>query len=366
GLNAKLDWNGENTDASLLGIVYPFETHSPVDPRAVRVIDRINGVAQNRFGQTQPLVRFAGQFNNDASDYVGLIDRYWGDGYWGNPALGPTRAGPWFLTTMWYGVYYAMRQDFTPGTGDIDNHLFRLTRTADHNGPLGLGAEQMAPINSLQYPGQTDFTLQTAWPNAWESMSFYVDSVMAFLGYTPDAPGSTLRIKPRLPGAWPQMTFSNLHVGAQRANVKIERTAIGQVHTITKTTAGALNFDTVLRIVPGRTPCRVLVNGQPVTPVSVDTAIGAVRVTGTLNSAAGSVAVVRVDAFSPADVAGANQSVGSDGQLTADDIIVFLNWYFSTDARADVAGANQSPGPDTQFTADDIIVFLGAYFAGCP
>ncbi|MCU0688891.1 MAG: hypothetical protein MUE97_04015 [Phycisphaerales bacterium] len=65
------------------------------------------------------------------------------------------------------------------------------------------------------------------------------------------------------------------------------------------------------------------------------------------------------------DVAGPNQSVGADGVLTADDIIVFLGWYFASDTRADVAGANQSTTPDGQFTADDIIVFLGRYFAGC-
>jgi hypothetical protein len=67
----------------------------------------------------------------------------------------------------------------------------------------------------------------------------------------------------------------------------------------------------------------------------------------------------------PSDVAGANQSAGPDGQLTADDIIVFLGWYFAEDARADIAGPNQSPTPDGQRTADDIIVFLGRYFAGC-
>lgn len=65
------------------------------------------------------------------------------------------------------------------------------------------------------------------------------------------------------------------------------------------------------------------------------------------------------------DVAGANQAVGADGFLAADDIIVFLGWFFANDARADVAGANQSTTPDTLLTADDIIVFLGRFFAGC-
>jgi hypothetical protein len=72
-----------------------------------------------------------------------------------------------------------------------------------------------------------------------------------------------------------------------------------------------------------------------------------------------------IQACTASDVAGANQSVGADGTLTADDIIVFLGWYFAGDTRADVAGANQSTTPDGQFTADDIIVFLGRYFAGC-
>jgi hypothetical protein len=70
-------------------------------------------------------------------------------------------------------------------------------------------------------------------------------------------------------------------------------------------------------------------------------------------------------ACNPSDVAGPNQSIGADGALTADDIIVFLGWFFNSDPRANVAGANQSTVPDNAFTADDIIVFLGRYFNGC-
>ena len=368
GFYGKLDWDGVNTDISLLGITYPFEVVPPNDPRAARVADRINGVRtrfNNAEGQAKPLVRFAGQHINDSSDYVGLIDRYWGDGYWANPALGPTGAGPWFLSTMWYGCFYAVRQDYTPGTADIDNHLYRLKRAMDHNGPLGFGAEQMAPSNSLQYPGQSDFTLQTAWPNAWESMSFYADSVMIFLGYEPDAPGNTLRIKPRLPGAWNTMTYNNVRVGGQRANITVKRDANGDEHTITKRTNGALAFRTVVRIPAGVTPCQVLVDGVRVAPVSIDTAIGAVTVAGQLPLANGAARRIRVDLRSPADVAGPGQTIGGDRQLTADDIIVYLNWFFAADGRADVAGPGQSVGPDGQFTADDIIVFLNGFFAGC-
>jgi hypothetical protein len=66
-----------------------------------------------------------------------------------------------------------------------------------------------------------------------------------------------------------------------------------------------------------------------------------------------------------ADIAGAGQVVGADGELTADDIIVFIGWFFAADARADVAGAGQTVGADGQFTADDIILFINRFFAGC-
>jgi glucose/arabinose dehydrogenase len=65
-----------------------------------------------------------------------------------------------------------------------------------------------------------------------------------------------------------------------------------------------------------------------------------------------------------ADIAGAGQTLGADGQYTADDIIVFIGWFFGNDPRADVAGPGQSSALDQQLTADDIIVFINAFFAG--
>lgn len=65
------------------------------------------------------------------------------------------------------------------------------------------------------------------------------------------------------------------------------------------------------------------------------------------------------------DVAGPGQSIGPDGDLTADDIIVFLNYFFAGNLRADVAGPGQSTTVDGALTADDIIVFLNGFFAGC-
>jgi aminopeptidase N len=65
------------------------------------------------------------------------------------------------------------------------------------------------------------------------------------------------------------------------------------------------------------------------------------------------------------DVAGPGQTPGADGELTADDIITFVNWFFAADPRADVAGSGQTLNPDGQFTADDLIVFINRFFVGC-
>ncbi len=356
GLNDKLDWNRENTDISMLGIVYPFATHAANDPRAVRIIDRITGVAADGNGAFEPLVRFPGQYINDASDYVGLIDRYWGDGYWGNGALGPTPAGPWFLTTLWYGAYYALRAEFTQGKGDMDNHLYRINRTADHNGPIGFGAEQMAPSNSLQYPGQSDFTLQTAWPNAWESMSFYVDAMMLFLNYTPSGPTNTIKLAPRLPSAWNTITANNITLGngsvTHKVNMTITETPVTGDQTVvfTNTTGNAVNMDLTLKLPAGRSACGVTVNGnpQPYTPSTTGNLVINPFVLATGASATTTVVVTTT--------AGSSADWDRSGAVDINDIFTFLNAWFA--GNADFNGI---AGTDI----NDIFDFLNKWFQGC-
>ena len=354
GLNDKLDWNRENTDISQLGIVYPFATHAANDPRAARLIDRMNGITADSNGQTKPLVRFAGEYINDSSDYVGLVDRYWGDGYWANGSNGPTPGGPWFLTTLWYGCYYAQRADHTSGKSDIDNHLYRLNRTADHNGPLGFGAEQMAPSNSLMYPGQPDFTLQTAWPNAWESMSFYVDAVMMFIGYTPDAPGNTLRINPKLPTAWPSMTFSNLVVGAKKISVTVAETggANGtQTQTFTNAAGGAVNAATTAKIPLGSSPCAVSANSAAV-GYTFNRTTGVIALNPFALAAAPSAVTTLTVKYRP----GGPVDWNHDGAVSIDDLFLYFNAYFT--GTGDFDGANGT-------TIDDLFLYINAYFIGC-
>ena len=107
--------------------------------------------------------------------------------------------------------------------------------------------------------------------------------------------------------------------------------------------------------------------GRAIVGASTNWAVGEVRGSNTVTLTAAQMPSHN-HSFVPcglSDVAGANQAVGANGTLTADDIIVFLGWFFGNDPRANVAGANQSTTPDAVLTADDIIVFLSRFFAGC-
>ncbi len=287
GLDARLVWDGENTDISQLGIVWPFETHAADDPLAVHVMDRINGVAADRFGNVQPLT-------NIGNEWEGLINRYWGDTYWNNTGSSPNPNGsPWFLTTMWYGQYYAKLQDSVPGKAHIDNHRDRIERTMDFLGPIGFGAEQMAPTSSLLYPGETDFTLQTAWPNAWESMSFFTDAIMLFLDHVPDAPNQRLVLRPKLPSSWQQMTYRNIKVGPVHVDVTVVETSAYAAHRLVNLTGGTLQYDTHVRIPGPAVPLHVLENGSPTT-FAYNPANSSVSVTGSMLSGIGQETEIRV------------------------------------------------------------------------
>ncbi len=370
GLDGRLAWDGENTDISMLGAVYPFEVYAPTDPLAVQIIDRINGVKtkfNNTAGSAEPLVNYAG-FPNDQYGWTDLVNRYWGDGYW---AASPWGAGPWFLSTMWYGCYYASRQDYTSGKADIDNHKYRLDLLIDRLGPMGLGAEQLAPRavpgdpsrpGSLLYANQNDFMLETAWPNAWESMSFFADSIMKFLDYVPDAASNAMTFKPKVPSAWGTMTFRGVTLvntpAAQthKVDTTISETIGGVTQTFANKSGFALNFKTRLRVPANQAVC-VTVNGASVTPTARNAALGIVEVSGTISPGVNAVTTVVARYSASANCDG---STGSP-TLTAADFSCFLAKFRSGDPYANCDGSTSVP----VLTAADFSCFLAAFRAGC-
>ncbi len=280
GLIERLNWDGENTDISQLGLSYPFDVFSPIDPKVSHLADRINGVATDRWGNNHPLVNFGGEFDQ-------LVNRYWGDTYW--------KGGPWPLTTAWYGLYYLTRADYTPNKADTDVHKSKFDLLLDKLGPVGFGAEQIAPLGSLLYPGEADFRLQTAWPNAWESMSTFVDCVMGLLDFQPDAHTDTIRIAPKLPTGWTTVNFNNLPMKDRRINVNIAEHPDSR-HTaqvFRNVTGGTVNIDTWLRIPTPFRPWKVLSNGVPVA-YSFDETANRVHVVTSLNNSAGGLTSISV------------------------------------------------------------------------
>jgi GH15 family glucan-1,4-alpha-glucosidase len=339
GLDARLAWNGENTDISQLGITYPFGIYPPGHPRVELVMDRINGVALDTFGNNHPLVNFSGEFTD-------LINRYWGDGYWAG--------GPWFLSTLWYGAYYAQRQDITAGTDDIDNHKFRIDLLMDRTGPMGFGAEQIAPVSGLLYAGQTDYQLQTAYPNAWESMSFFADAVMLFLDYRPDAASNTLRVRPKLPSDWQYMEYGNIALGAGRYDLRVETATEKHTHRFTNRLGGTAAFDTVVRIPAGQSPCAVFVNGSTA-PHTVNTSIGAVAISGALSPGVGADTIIQVWLFHPADL-------NNSGAVNAADFTILAGNFGAsgaTRAQGDING-------DGLVNAADFTILAGVFGLACP
>lgn len=343
GLDARLAWDGENTDISQLGITYPFGIYDPGSARPQHILDRINGFATDAFGQNHPLVR-----DGSIPEWDGLVDRYWGDSYW--------NGGPWFLTTLWFGAYHAQRQDTAAGTADIDVHKEKIDLLIGHLGPLGLGAEQIASNGTLKYAGQTDYSLQTAYPNAWESMSFLTDAIMLFLDYRPDAPGNVLRVRPKLPSDWSFMAFDNLTLGSHRLGVRVELApgAGGEgvaTHTFTNTTGAAADFDTGVRVPAGKGVCSVTRNGTPIAGWTYDKARGTVFVTGALEVGIGATTAIAVAYGPSADLDGS-------GTLNLDDLDAFVGGFLSNDSIADLDG-------NGTLNLDDLDAFIGAFLGGC-
>ncbi|MCB9866668.1 MAG: hypothetical protein H6816_08560 [Phycisphaerales bacterium] len=305
----------------------------------------MNGVANDTFGNNHPIMNFGGEWQD-------LVNRYWNDTYWHNNSGPNANGSPWFLTTMWYGCYYGVRQDLNPGKGDIDNHAYRLDLLVDRVGPIGFGAEQVAPSNSLLYPGQNDFVLEAAWPNAWESMSFFVDSLMLFLDYTPDAPNNTLRIEPKLPSDWSTMTYRNVTVGAHRVDVTAAESAgypVYNANLFTNATGAALDFDTQIRVPAGATILAVTRNGAA-HAYTYDAATGRVHVTGPLATGAGATTDVRVYYGTRGDADG-------DGDIDLDDFLAFPPCMSGPDAPASAACAVFDFEPDGDVDLADYAVY---------
>ncbi|MGH7131897.1 MAG: immunoglobulin domain-containing protein [Phycisphaerales bacterium] len=77
-------------------------------------------------------------------------------------------------------------------------------------------------------------------------------------------------------------------------------------------------------------------------------------------------ALLTINCPNAADVAGFGNTLGCDGQITVDDLVLFLAHFFGNDvAVADIVGPGGGP-PEGAVTVDDLTRFLSLFFSGCP
>ncbi len=274
GINGRIDARVEPSDISHLGLVVPYEVYEPTDARMTNMIEWIHG-RQSSGGFNDDLVEHGGDSDGLLRRYNhnvhGNIDNYW-------------NGGPWFLATAWYGEYYARWQDYFGGKALVDVNRDKLDRLIAKLGPNGLGAEQISPNSGLQkYPG---FSLQTAWPNVWESHSTLLDQMMMFLDYKPLTNGCSFA--PKLPTGWTNITFKNMLYRNQRFDIAVSETTNSARANFNKLTSGPLAVDLYLRIPPGVVPGLIARNGSFAVPTAADynTNTGRVHIQATLSNGA--------------------------------------------------------------------------------
>ncbi|MEQ8850869.1 MAG: hypothetical protein RIB32_03705 [Phycisphaerales bacterium] len=184
-------------------------------------------------------------------------------------------------------------------------------------------------------------------------MSFFVDAMMIYLDLDPDAPANVLRVEPKLPSAWDDMRFDNLHLGSHRLDVRVAVDAYGATHEFTNRTGAAVDFDTVVRIPASASPCAVTANGAPAA-FTHDPATGRVRVTGAMATGPGAATVVRVTTRYAADT-------DADGDVDFDDLNAVLGAW-NTTVTPFTSGDTDGDG-DVDF--DDLNAVLSNWGAAC-
>ncbi len=327
GIIPRINARTEPADISHLGMAVPYEVFTPADPQMDTVLQWIKGGGAPAGGFNDNLEESgggnAGYWRRYNHNIGGAIDNYW-------------NGGPWHLSTAWYGEFHARRQDYFGGKSQVDVAKDMLDKIVARLGPVGLGAEQIAPDYAQKYPG---FWHQTAWPNVWESHSTFIDLMMMFLDYKPAGTNdNTCYFAPKLPMGWSTMSFSNMLSQGQRFDITVSEITSSTRADVNKLTAGSLNYDIYLRIPAGIAPAIVITNGTYFVPVlsDYDTVTGRVHVKGPLTNTAGANSIV---------VTYGNADTDGDGIPDAYEVANGLNPLVSTGndgPDADIDGDGQN------------------------
>ncbi len=196
-------------------------------------------------------------------------------------------------------------------------------------------------------------------------MSFYVDALMMFLDYQPDARAEVMRFEPKIPSTWPTMSFNNVEMTntaagrTHRVSVTVTKEPLGEVHTFTNHSGHAVGVETVLRTDISVPVARVERNGVEV-PHTRDPVTGRVTV-GVQPLATGTDAVTTIRIVSSqCDAIDFNGDGLFPDTADIDDFLsVFSGGPCSTGTCGDIDFNNDGLFPDTLDIDSLLSVFSG-------
>lgn len=177
-----------SADVSMLGLVVPFRVKAITETAVVNTLNELEP-ALTDFSETKMAYGGVVRYRADQEERYGADYRDHGDSYYDG--------GPWMMPTNWLSEYYLEWADTVTGTARIDTAKAYLDYVIHYLGHLGLGAEQIDENKK-----DSEFALEAAWANVWESNGKIVDNLLAFVDYEYNAEANTLKVAPKLPSSW--------------------------------------------------------------------------------------------------------------------------------------------------------------------
>ncbi len=255
-----------SADISMLGLVTPFNVEPVTKTEVISTLLEVEA-ALTDLSETKMAYGGVVRYRADQEERYGAAYRDLGDSYYDG--------GPWMMPTNWLSEYYLEWADTTTGTARTDKALDYLDYVVSYLGNLSLGAEQID-----ENKADTEFALETAWANIWESNGKIIDNMMAFIDYQYDAPNDSITVSPKLPDDW---SYLGSHIQVKDGDLYVKVTKGSGQRTVDLDNNSSNNLTVNVYVQTDAQPSSV--TGTSLS-WSYNSATGRVRLYGTLNASA--------------------------------------------------------------------------------
>lgn len=253
-----------SADVSMLGLVTPFQIEPVTKTEIISTLLEVEA-ALTDFSETKMAYGGVTRYRADQEEHYGSDYRDLGDSYYDG--------GPWMMPTNWMSEYYLEWADTMTGTAKTDTAKEYLDYVIGYLGNLGLGAEQID-----ENKADTEFALETAWGNIWESNGKIVDNMMAFIDYQYDAPNDSITVSPKLPDDW---SYLGSHIQIKNGDLYVKVTEGATQCTVDLDNNSSNSVTVNVYVQTDTSPTSVTGTGLS---WSYDSATGRVRLYGTLSA----------------------------------------------------------------------------------